>query len=474
MTRRRFLLAGLLLFALVAPAARGRTSAAASPVTPPLPDVVRTMLPNGMTVLTLENHSVPSITLYLYFKVGSRNEHRGITGISHLFEHMMFNGSEKFPPKSFDQTIEAGGGYSNGSTWWDYTNYWEEFSPAALDRVLELEADRMRALRIDEQNLEQERGIVLNERLLRVDNSVDGTLFERLWAEAFLASPYRWPVVGWAEDLKTGIRLEDAKRYFRTYYAPNNCVLVLVGDFATRPTLEKIRRLWKDVPAAEPPRPVSDPEPPQLGEKRVVIHKEAQSPMLGIGFKAPGFAGARAADLPAFTVLGTILGEGRSSPLYRKLVDETQLCTNVSVFVPSFAMTSLATFIFELAPGKDPAAVEKELDAILAKVQQGVDEKDLARARNQIEADFLRGLVGNEGRGSNLGYYEALRGDWKEMYRLLDAYRKTTAAEVRRVAKTYLVPQNRTVAILLPEKLPAVVDFKEGAPEEAEPKRESR
>jgi predicted Zn-dependent peptidase len=465
---RRSLVAGALLLAAAAsslpapiPASDGRR----------FPNVVKTVLPNGLTILTLEDRSIPSVALYLYFKVGSRNEHRGITGISHLFEHMMFNGSERFEPKSFDRIIEAGGGYSNGSTWWDYTNYWEEFSPVALDKVLELEADRMRALRLDEQNLEQERGIVINERLLRTDNSVSGTLFERVWAEAFLASPYHWPVVGWLGDLREGIRLEDAKRYFKTYYAPNNAVMVLVGDFATAPTLEKIRRLWANVPSAEAPRPVADPEPPQLGEKRVVVHKEAQAPMLAIGYKIPGFAGARAADLPALEVLGTVLGEGRSSPLHRRLVYEKELCTSASVWVPSFAMTSLATFFFELVPGGDTAAVEKELEGVLKKLQhEGADQKDLRRAKNQIEANFQRGLVGNAGRASGLGYYEALRGDWKEMYRLLDAYRKTTVEDVVRVAKTYLVPSNRTVAILVPKDLPAAVDFEKPASGEAGPK----
>jgi predicted Zn-dependent peptidase len=441
------------------------------------PNVQKTVLDNGLTVLTLEDRALPTITLFLYFKVGSRNEVPGITGISHLFEHMMFNGSEKFAPKVFDRTIEAGGGYSNGSTWPDYTNYWEEFSPAALDSVLEMEADRMRALRLDEQNLEQERGIVINERLFRIDNDVTGLLDERIRANAFIASTYRWSPAGWMEDLQKGIQLDDAKRYFKTYYAPNNAVMVLVGDFETAPTLEKVRRLWAAVPSGDPPRPVLDPEPVQRGEKRVRVYKEAQSPSVWVAYKIPGFLGARKADLPALEVLGVLLSQGRSSPLYQRLVEQSQLATGVFNDTPSHAMTSLTIYAAELAPGKDVARAEREIEAVLQRARDGkLTDAELSRAKNQIEAAFQRGFVGNAGRGQALGYYEAIRGDWKAMYTVLDAYRATTLADLHRVAKTYLVPESRTVAILVPEEPKDAVDFSEAAkpPEEPAPKGGAR
>jgi predicted Zn-dependent peptidase len=428
-----------------------------------MPKVAEATLDNGMTVLTLEDRSLPSIALFLYFKVGSRNEVPGITGISHLFEHMMFNGSEKYAPKVFDRTIEAGGGYSNGSTTNDYTNYWEEFSPSTLDAVLEMEADRMRALKIDAENLEQERGIVINERLLRIDNDVQGLLDERLRANAFIASPYRWSPAGWMEDLKVGIQLDDAKRYFSTYYAPNNAVMVLVGDFDTASTLEKIRRLWATVPRSDPPRVVLDPEPVQRGEKRVRVHKEAQSPSVWIAYKIPGFTGARKADLPVLEVLGILLAQGRSSPLYQRLVEQTGLCTNVFSDSSPLAMTTIAIFGAELVPGKDVAQAEREIESVLQRAREGrLTEKELARAKNQIEAGFQRGFVGNAGRAQALGYYEAIRGDWKAMYEVLESYRRTTLADLQRVAKTYFVPESRTVAVLVPEEPKNAVDFSTG------------
>jgi zinc protease len=446
---------GLLLAALVA-AGQTRPERAQTRQLP----VARTVLPDGLTVLTLEDHSLPSIAILIHFKVGSKNEVPGITGISHLFEHMMFNGSEKFPPKAFDHIIEAGGGYSDGQTDRDWTVYWEEFSPATLGKVLELEADRMRALKLDDQNIEQERGIVINERLVSYDNLIQGTMQERLWSEAFLASPYRWDAIGWIADLRKGIHLEDAKRYFRAYYTPNNAVMAIVGDFATAPTLDMVRALWANVPGSEAPRPVLDSEPPQWGEKRVIVEKEAQAPLLMVGYKTPGFTGARAADIPALEVLGTILGSGRSSPLYRRLVHDTGLCTEVSVDVPSMAMTALATFTLQLAPTKETAKVEAELYAILKKFQtDGVSAGELARAKNQIEVQFLRRLVGNSGRARAIAYYEALRGGWKAMYEELEAYQRTTPEDVRRVAWRYFVASNRTVAVLTPETPADAVDF---------------
>ncbi|MEP6756795.1 MAG: pitrilysin family protein, partial [Chthonomonadales bacterium] len=186
--------------------------------------VKKITLRNGLVVLALEDHTVPSVAFYTYYRVGSRNERPGITGLSHLFEHMMFNGSAKYKPKQFDQLIEGGGGYSNAFTSYDSTEYQEEFSSSTLDTVLRLEADRMRALKLDTANIEQERGIVREERRMRVDNSVEGAMSEILGNNAFVAHSYRWDVVGFMKDLDT-VRLEDAQDYFKTYYAPNNAIV---------------------------------------------------------------------------------------------------------------------------------------------------------------------------------------------------------------------------------------------------------
>src|SRR5437868_10256636 len=180
--------------------------------------VARLQLKNGLTVLALEDHTVPAVAYWTVFKVGSRNERPGTTGISHLFEHMMFNGSAKYKPKEFDQRIEAGGGSSNAFTNSDTTEYQTEISSPGLDILLQMEADRMRALKLDKANIEQERGIVSEERRVNTDNSVEGSMSERLWNSAFVAHPYRWDTIGFMKDIQA-IRLEEAQIYFRRYYA---------------------------------------------------------------------------------------------------------------------------------------------------------------------------------------------------------------------------------------------------------------
>src|SRR5437588_1603189 len=203
-------------------------------------------LGNGLQIRLLPDRSLPVCTLYSFFRVGSRNERPGITGISHLFEHMMFNGSKKYGPKEFDRKLESAGGTSNAYTSNDLTAYYEDFASDALPLVLDLEADRMASLTIDDASLAREREVVKEERRFRTDNDIDGMMDEALGALAFLAHPYRWPVVGWMTDIEA-ITRQDCERYFRTYYAPNNCTLVLVGDFDGAAALALIEKIYSPI-----------------------------------------------------------------------------------------------------------------------------------------------------------------------------------------------------------------------------------
>src|SRR5919204_3653106 len=208
-------------------------------------------LPNGLQIRLLPDRGLPIATLYSFFRVGSRNERPGITGISHLFEHMMFNGSKKYGPKEFDRRLESAGGSSNAYTSTDLTAYYEDFASDALPLVLDLEADRMAALLIADESLAREREVVKEERRFRTDNDIDGMMDEALSAIAFQAHPYRWPVVGWMADLNR-ITRADCERYFRSYYAPNNCTLVLVGDYDSDDALKRIEQLYGGVRRGEP------------------------------------------------------------------------------------------------------------------------------------------------------------------------------------------------------------------------------
>jgi zinc protease len=410
----------------------------------------RLQLKNGLTVLAQEDHTVPSVAFYIVYKVGSRNERPGITGLSHLFEHMMFNGSARFAPKQFDQLIEAGGGYSNAGTDADTTEYQEEFSSATLDTVLQLEADRMRALRLDKQNLEQERGIVKEERRMRIDNSVEGAMSELLWNTAFLAHPYRWETVGFMKDLDA-IRLEDAKEYFRTYYAPNNAVVCVSGDFDTKQLFAKMTNYFGDIPRQPAPRPVVNAEPAQRGERRINLHRAAELPAFMAGYHVPSF---KHADDPTLDVLSTILSHGESSQLYRTLVYEKQIATAVDASNQSRLDPGLFIFYAQAQQGHTVAECEQAVYAVLEDIQKnGITDRELQKAKNVLRAGWVQQFKTNLGRASVISQYQASYGDWRKLYDYLPARDKVTAADVQRVARRYFSDRNRTVVTLIPEKI---------------------
>ncbi|MFQ5701163.1 MAG: M16 family metallopeptidase [Acidobacteriota bacterium] len=410
--------------------------------------VHRQVLNNGMVVLVAEDHSAPTFCYTSFFKVGSRNERPGITGISHLFEHMMFNGSEKFGPKVFDQLIESGGGYSNGSTWYDYTTYHEEVSSDGLQTVLDLEADRMRALTISKENLEQERSIVKEERRLRTDNAPEGKIFEVLMSNAFVASPYRWPIVGWEPDLDN-ISLEDCRKYFRTYYAPNNAIVTIVGDVETEEVVRSMRRAFEGIPAQEPPRAVIDAEPAQKGEKRIIHRMHAELPAVMVGYKAVAF---KHEDYAALEVIRSILTDGDSSRLYRGLIYQKQIANEVYAF---FRPTLMAGLFVVYAQGKQDVEGSRMESAIYEELVHlgatGVGEHDLQKAKNQIRADALRDMQDNAGKAGRVAFYELLGGTYQEMDAVLDRIDKVTADDVGSVARKYFKPDGRTVVTLVPE-----------------------
>lgn len=411
--------------------------------------VAQTTLPNGLLVLALEDHTVPSVAYYTYFKVGSRNEHPGITGLSHLFEHMMFNGSAKFKPKVFDQLIEAGGGYSNAGTTSDSTEYQEEFSSATLDTVLRLEADRMRALKLDKENIEQERGIVKEERRVNYDNSVEGSMDELLWNNAFVAHPYRWDTIGFMKDIDA-IRLEDAKAYFRIYYAPNNAVVAVVGDFDTQKLFADIRKYFADIPRQPTPRPVVNAEPPQRGEKRIAFHRVAELPAMMVGYK---IGSMKDPDDPALDLLSTILSGGESSRLYKSLVYEKQIATGVSASNYSRIDPGLFVFYAQAQPGHTAAECEQAIYQTLDDIQKnGVTERELQKAKNVARVGFVNGFKTNLGRATLLSEYQATWGNWTKLYDYLPRHDRVTAADIQRVAKKYFTDLRRTVVTLIPEK----------------------
>jgi predicted Zn-dependent peptidase len=406
-------------------------------------------LANGMRVLLHEDHSAPVISSYVFYRVGSSYENYGHTGLAHLFEHMMFNGSKKFGPGAFDDVIEGSGGSTNGYTTRDYTAYLNDFPSDALAVVLDLESDRMAHLLITPQNLAQERGIVMEERRLRIDNSVSGSMYESLYLHAFEESSYRWHPVGFMADLER-ITLESATNFFRTYYVPNNVTLVLAGDFDSAKVLALVKQYFERIPRGRPVVPPVVVEPPQAGERRVRLQKPAELSAIQIGYQA---VAVRDPDRPALDVTAKLLSGGRSALLTERLVRDEEVATSVEADLTWSKFMDVFMVDAQARPGRTAAQLRQAVTKALRDfASKPVDERDLARAKRQMRADYVRGLQRVSGKANQLGFFDVVFGDYRAMFALEDQWNAVTAADVQRVAKKYLVPAKRTVVEVDPPK----------------------
>ncbi|BDG07562.1 peptidase M16 [Anaeromyxobacter paludicola] len=388
------------------------------------------------------------MSYYTFFQVGSRNERLGLTGISHLFEHMMFNGASKYGPKEFDRVLESRGGTSNAYTSNDLTVYHDDSASDALQTIVDLESDRMRSLALTPETLEQERQVVKEERRLRTDNSTFGLMEEQLESLVFLSHPYRWPVIGWMDDIER-ISREDCQEYFRTYYAPNNAAVYVVGDLDPRATLELIERHYGDIPSGPRPPPVCSGEPTQRGERRATIRFPAQAPALLAGWRAPE---ARSPDAAALDLLQTCLAVGESSRLRRRMVEQDEVVVSVSASYGWRIDPGVFLVFAEVAPGVKLERAERALWEELARVAAGgVSAGELRRAKRLLRSAVLHELSTHNGVAHALGQSEALLGDWREAGRTLSQYETVTARDVKRVAASWLDPTKRSVVVLEPE-----------------------
>lgn len=408
-------------------------------------------LGNGIRILTLEDHSVPSITYWTWFRVGSINERPGITGISHLFEHLMFRGAKKYGPGEFDKILESNGGYSNAFTDKDMTAYYEDFISDKLELTVDLDSDRMASLNVTQSVLDPERGVVKEERRFRSENSIEGALDEVLDAEAYLAHPYHWPVIGWMGDLDN-ITVEDCHDYFKTYYAPNNATIIVVGDFRTEDLIRLINAYYKDIPRQKAPPPVANSEPAQRGERTVTFYKSAQAESFGVAFHVP-----QADDLGfyAVEVIQSILGAGRSSRLYKSLVYDAQIATDVNVFQEWRRHPGLLKVYVTMKPGRKASEGISMLNEELARLRNElVSEIELQKAKNNIRASHIRQMKTNRGKGEVAGEFDILFGHWSKQKDYLRHIDDVTLQDVKDAADRFLVDLNRTTIVLVPEEPP--------------------
>ncbi|MET0464513.1 MAG: pitrilysin family protein [Chitinophagaceae bacterium] len=408
-------------------------------------DVKSFTLKNGMKFLVVEDYSIPNANMYLFYRVGSRNEYQGITGLSHFFEHMMFNGAKKYGPKQFDRTMEFNGGANNAYTRTDVTVYTNWFPASATETIFDLEGDRISSLSIDPKMVESERGVVLSERSTGLENSPWRTLGEAVSAQAFQEHPYHWPVIGYEDDMKNW-KQADLERYFKTYYAPNNCVVVMAGAIKAENIKALAEKYLEPIPAQPEPPKVHQVEPVQTGERRILMQKDVATPYLNIVYKAPE---AKHDDYYALALLSDILSSGKSSRLYASLVDNKQLATTVSAYYGESFDPTTFNFNAIAAKGIKETDLENAIYEELEKIKTGgVTDKELQKVKNQKLIEFYNQVQTIDGKSNNIGTYEVFFGDYKKMFEAPDRYNKVTADDIKRVANTYFKKTTRTVGIL--------------------------
>ena len=420
----------------------------APPGAPAADRVVAATLDNGLRVLLLEDHRSPIVSFQVWYRVGSRNEQRGATGIAHFLEHMMFKGTPTRGPKQFARLVEENGGQDNAFTSQDVTSYFVDIAADKLDLVIELEADRMQNLLLDAKQIASEREVVIEERRTRTEDDPGGFLGEEVSSVAFKAHPYGYPIIGWMEDIKR-ITPAEIRAFYQTYYLPNNAMVVAVGAFQAPAALQKIRRSFGRIPRGRTPPPVLAVEPPQNGERRVTVRKEAELPIVYLGWHVPN---QRSDDAPALEVLSTILSGGRASRLYRDLVYQRQLALEAGGDYSYFSIDpNLFWFWATPMPGQTPETLEAELSRHMERLKaEPVTEEELARAKNQIESAFVFQEDSVHRRAALLARFELIGG-----YALKDSFitriRAVTVADLTRVAGVWFAPERKSVGVLLPK-----------------------
>jgi zinc protease len=408
-------------------------------------------LKNGMKVLVQTDHSIPNVALYIFYRIGSRNERPGTTGLSHFFEHMMFNGAKKYGPGELDKAMEANGAANNAYTTENVTVYQDWFPRSALNLIFDIEADRIQYLSFDPKKIESERGVVASERRTSVDADNNGLLDEQLQATAFIAHPYQWPVVGWMSDIEHWT-MEDLTHHFEMGYAPNNATMVVAGDVTADEIFQLCEKYIEPIPQHAPPPPVTTVEPEQMGERRLVVYKPAELALLKIAYHIPQ---TNSPDFYALNILRTVLVQGESSRMYQRLVDKDQIALDVGLSMfPAFDPT-LATVSVQPKQGIDPQKCEAAVYEELNKVKKSsITDQELEKAKNIRLVEFYQQMRTINGRANTIGTYEVFFGDYRKLFDAAKNYGAVTKEDVQRVAQKYFGPNNRTVATLIPNNTP--------------------
>jgi predicted Zn-dependent peptidase len=418
-------------------------------VRPPKLDYQRIKLPNGLTVLLHQDKSTPIVHVQLWYHVGSKDERPGRTGFAHLFEHMMFKGSKNVEAEQHTSIVSSVGGRANAYTNEDATVYWQTVPSQYLPLVLWMEADRMATLRIDERTFRNERQVVQEERRMRIENQPYGRLNEILFDQAFTAHPYKHPVIGSMKDLEAAT-IDDVRDFYRTYYVPSNCTMVIAGDFEVDQVTELMNRYLARVPAAAKDVPRDIPkEPIPTKEKRATVEEPWPLPAVVVAHHIT-YDGHP--DSYPLHIVSKVLSDGQSSRIYRKLVYETGLALTAFGGGNIIEDPNLFFTVAIVNPGQSPATVEKalltELDRLKA---EGITDRELQRAKNQFARDYILGRESLQDKATHLAHAEVLHNDITTADGEFDIFQKISLADVQRVAKTYFTPERRVILHVMPK-----------------------
>ncbi len=406
--------------------------------------VVRHQLANGLKIITREVHSKPIVSAMIWYRVGSRNEQPGRTGQSHFLEHMLFQGTDRFAKGEIDSITLAGGGSNNAFTDTDFTAYFFNFASDRWQVALDIEASRMINNTFDHTEFALEKEVVIEELRIAMDNPPEA-LDQAVWAASYWQHPYRHPVIGWLDDLERAMP-DEMESYYKAWYHPRNATLVIVGDFDEARAVHRVEELFDGFDSGPEPSPMPLREAPQRGERRVVIKRPAEIERLQFAFHVPEVAHA---DAPALQVIATLLGTGKTSRLYQRLIEIDQSVISQSVEYNERVDPGLLLVRADIKPGRRIEEVERasfeELDRLK---QQTVSEGELARAKRLIRSQFVFGNEQVSSQAITLGFYETIY-RYEYLSECQSLIESVTADDVQAAARQYLGADNRTVGHLI-------------------------
>ncbi len=409
--------------------------------------VAQYRLANGLRLLLLEDHSAPVVAYHTWFRVGSRHERPGKTGLAHLLEHLMFNEFEGLPAGEFDRRMEQAGAETNAATWVDWTYYYEHVPASQLGLVIDLEARRMGKLVLQDALVHSELEVVANERRYRVEDDVDGTVNERLYALAFTRHGYANPTIGWMQDIQ-GLTADDCARFYATYYAPNNATIVVAGHFEELRVVERIAKAYGYLDAVDLPVEDKRPEPPQTEVRSETLRRPTATDKVAMAVHGPALGDVDHAPL---TLLCDILFGGRASRVHRELVQAREIAIDVRGWVSTFEDPGLVEIQLTAREGHGAEELVDAVETELAKVAQApVTQEEVERAKARAELGLLREMETCGGKAEQIAFYDVVMGDPAGAMDRLQRYRRVERGDMLRAARRYFGLQPRTVVTVKP------------------------